>query len=94
MSSEPYVPNLNEVRADFVALHTRNFDPYQAGRSLTSEQEYYGDQFDRFIAKVRADALREAAGAWQVETGGTRPGPRNFMVRRADRIEREARDGS
>ncbi|MCT2182861.1 hypothetical protein M3G00_07915 [Brevibacterium casei] len=56
MSSEPYVPNLNEVRADFVALHTRNFDPYQAGRSLTSEQEYYGDQFDRFIAKVKAEA--------------------------------------
>ena len=69
MSSEPYVPNLNEVRADFVALHTRNFDPYQAGRSLTSEQEYYGDQFDRFIAKVRAgakvEALREAAEEWR-----------------------------
>ena len=56
--------------------------------ALTREERTRG------IAKVQADALREAAGAWQVETGGTRPGPRNFMVRRADRIEREARDGS
>lgn len=88
MSSEPYVPNLNEVRADFVALHTRNFDPYQAGRSLTSEQEYYGDQFDRFIAKVRADALR----AFAAKDIPAAVEARRTLLAEADRIEQEARD--
>lgn len=51
-----YTPTPNEVRADFALLHTRNFDEYQVGRSLTSEQEFYGDIFDRVLAKVRAEA--------------------------------------
>lgn len=38
------------------------------------------------IAAAKAEALREAAEAWQVETEGVRPGPWNFMRRRADQI--------
>ena len=86
MCSEPNVPSEKEVRADFVALHTRNFDSYQVGRSLTSEQEYYGDQFDRFIAKVQADTLREFAAKdipAAVEA-------RRTLLAEADRIEEEA----
>jgi hypothetical protein len=60
-----YTPHPNEVRADFINLHTRNFDAYQAGRSLTSEQEVYGGVFDRMIAEVEraaaARAFEEAA---------------------------------
>lgn len=55
-----YTPQPNEVRADFITLHTRNFDAYQAGRSLTSEQEVYGDVFDRMIAEVRREAAEKA----------------------------------
>lgn len=55
-----HTPSVNEVRADFVHEHTRRFDEYQAGRSLESEVEHYGDQFDRFLARVKRDAAREA----------------------------------
>ena len=55
-----YTPSVDEMRADFVHEHTRRFDEYQAGRSLESEEEHYGDQFDRFLARVRRDAAREA----------------------------------
>ena len=63
-----YTPSLNEVRADYVAIHTRNFDSYATGRSLTSEQEFYASQFDRWLTAQDADvaerivrALEEAA---------------------------------
>lgn len=67
-----YTPGANEVRADFITLHTRNFDAYTVGRSLTSEQEVYGDVFDRMIAEVErasADkALTDAANAIDSES--------------------------
>ena len=50
-----YTPSLNEVRADYVAIHTRNFDSYATGRSLTSEQEFYASQFDRWLTAQDAD---------------------------------------
>ena len=63
-----YTPTPNEIRADFITLHTRNFDSYTVGRSLTSEQEVYGDAFDRMIAEVgraaAARALDLAASDW------------------------------
>ena len=52
-------PSIAEVRADYVRDHTRNFDSYTVGRSLTSEQEIYGARFDRTIAAVIARAKRE-----------------------------------
>lgn len=47
-----YTPTTNEIRADFITLHTRNFDSYTVDRSLSSEQEVYGDAFDRMIAEA------------------------------------------
>ena len=65
-----YTPTPNEIRADFITLHTRNFDSYTVGRSLTSEQEVYGDAFDRMIAEVRREAAEKA---WREgELAGTR----------------------
>ena len=53
-----YTPTTGEVRAAFVSVHTRNFDAYQAGRSLESEEEHYGDQFDRWLAQHDASVAR------------------------------------
>lgn len=65
MSAEEYVPTMGEVRADYVRDHTRNFDEYQVGRTLTSQQAYYGDQFDRWLAAHDAEVTRAAkAEAW------------------------------
>lgn len=59
MLSDPIIPSTGEVRAVYIRDHTRNFDSYQVGRSLTSEQEFYGAKFDRWLAAhdaaVRAD---------------------------------------
>lgn len=55
-------PSINEIRADFIALHTRNFDAYMAGRSLTSEQEFYGAQFDSVIRRIQAEAWDRCVG--------------------------------
>lgn len=49
--SDPVIPSLGEVRADYIRDHTRNFDSYLVGRSLTSEQEFYGEKFDRWLAE-------------------------------------------
>ena len=55
-----YTPTPNEARADFITLRTRNFDAYQVGRSLTSEQEFYGAQYDRMIAAIEREAAARA----------------------------------
>lgn len=48
-----------------------------------------GEKFDRFIAKVKADALREAAEG-VTEIDGRRDGAAaTWLNDRADRIERE-----
>ena len=49
------IPSTGEVRADYVRDHTRNFDSYMVGRSLTSEQEFYGAKFDRWLAAHDAE---------------------------------------
>ena len=59
----PTTPTTNEVRADFIALHTRNFDAYATGRSLTSEKEHYGEGFDRWLEQVKAEAWDEGFDA-------------------------------
>ena len=65
MSDTEYIPTIEELRADFVLANTRNHDAYQVGRSLASEQETFGAQFDRTLAahdrEVAAKALREFA---------------------------------
>lgn len=67
MTDSEYVPGEREVRADFVLARTRNFDSYMMGRPLASEQERYGDEFDRWIDKVKAEAAREALTGLAVE---------------------------
>lgn len=49
--SDPVIPSLGEVRADYIRDHTRNFDSYLVGRSLASEQEFYGEKFDRWLSE-------------------------------------------
>lgn len=56
-----YTPSTDEVRADYVRDHTRNFDSYMTGRSLTSEQEVYGARYDRMIESVRAEERERIA---------------------------------
>lgn len=65
--SDEYTPTTEEVRADYVRDHTRNFDSYSVGRSLTSEQEVYGDRFDRWLAAHDAEVLAAAGVAPQPE---------------------------
>ena len=62
-----YTPTPNEARADFITLRTRNFDAYQVGRSLTSEQEFYGAQYDRMIAAIEREAAAKALAEFAVE---------------------------
>lgn len=51
MSDETRTPNANTVRSVFVRAH-----PFSASTSYEDRRA----EFDRFINKVRADALREA----------------------------------
>lgn len=55
-----YTPSTEDVRSDFIDLHTRNFDSYQTGRTLTSEQGLYGSEFDRWLDNERASVWDEA----------------------------------
>lgn len=76
MSSEPYVPGRGTVRYRYVEgdYSGGNRDPHA--------------EFDRFIARVRADTLREFAAKdipAAVEA-------RRTLLAEADRIEQEARD--
>ena len=59
--TDDYTPSLNEVCADYVAIHTRNFDSYATGRSLTSEQEVYASRFDRWLASHDAEVAERIA---------------------------------
>lgn len=93
MSSEPYVPNLATVESAYVhwaLLSDRGIDAADAS-----------DEFDRFLSKVKADALREAAEESEQITceghGGDDWFPSErvgqaavWLDVRADRIEGEA----
>ncbi|EPH17549.1 hypothetical protein HMPREF1484_00234 [Dermabacter sp. HFH0086] len=70
MTDSEYVPGEREVRADFVLANTRNFDSYQVGRTLASEQKHYGDEFDRWLNQVKAEAAREALTQYASEFEG------------------------
>lgn len=75
--SEQYTPSEAEIvesHAFFAPGQTQNMDVRSAAAR-------------RFIAAIKAEALREAAGAWQAETEGLRPEPRRFLVERAETIE-------
>lgn len=83
MSSEPYVPGRGTVRYRYVEgdYSGGNRDPHA--------------EFDRFIAKVRADTLRAFADELESQE---RVSPDDAMTilamrERADEIEQEARDG-
>lgn len=83
MSSEPYTPTVEEVRTDYVLAYA----------DRDSSQLLAGVAFDRFIAKIKADALREAAEAWRkhlLTTDASYVCAESWLTVRADRIEGEA----
>ena len=90
MSTEPYVPTLLVVR------HAVSFPRERLGEP----RPISGDAFDRFIAKVKADALREAARkllADETAVSGTEKAKRNaiyglWLLDEADRAERGSSD--
>lgn len=69
MTDSEHAPGERKVRADFVLARTRNFDSYMMGRPLASEQERYGDEFDRWLNQVKAEAWEECAA--KIEMQGT-----------------------
>ena len=88
MSSEPYVPSEVVVKRAYVDAHLR--DDRGGIPEEVSEPE-----FDRFIAKVRADALREAAESLPAPVGlkcnaACHDADRIHLRIRANRIEEEA----
>lgn len=72
--TDDYTPSLNEVCADYVAIHTRNFDSYATGRSLTSEQGVYMSRFDRWLASHDADVVERIVRALE-EAAEKHPNP-------------------
>ena len=84
-----YTPSVDEMRADFVHERTRRFDEYQAGRSLESEEAHYGEQFDRFLARVRRDAARSALDGLAATHDAQVLA--DFGIRNSSRIGQEAR---
>lgn len=95
MTTDEYVPSECEVRADFVRTHTRNFDSYLMGRSLTSEQGHYGAQFDAMIARVRRAAAREALdglSAWLGDMAEKHPARSAHVPLMQDHITRYTTD--
>lgn len=83
MSSEPYVPGRGTVRYRYVEgdYSGGNRDPHA--------------EFDRFIARVRADALREYADELEAQERLSTEDALTLLAMRgrADEIEEEARDG-
>lgn len=84
MTTEPYVPNLATVESAYVhwaLMSDRGIDAADAS-----------DEFDGFIAKVKADALREAALMFSSRPGNSYSGVAVTLLldARADRIEGEA----
>ena len=72
---DKYALSTNGVRAAYVWTYTRNFDSYQVGRTLASEQKHYGDEFDRWLNRVKAEAWDECAT--KIEMQGTVQIPNN-----------------
>lgn len=70
MTAEPYVPSRQSVRSIYVGAF--NIDPSDEGREVA--EAFFGAEFDRFIAKVRADAVR--GFAHEVQRGLDREHPR------------------
>ena len=60
MSDETRTPNANTVRSVFVRAH-----PFSASTSYEDRRA----EFDRFINKVKADALREAVEEFESHVG-------------------------
>lgn len=84
MSDETRTPNANTVRSVFVRAH-----PFSASTSYEDRRA----EFDRFINKMKADALRDAAGATRGEArdephaGATFISHARWLNKRADQIE-------
>ena len=81
-----YTPDEEQVRAAYVEME------HFKSRGM-SDREADSAEFDRFIAKVKADALREAADEYATSNREQTHGVTSvlmFMHHRADRIEREA----
>ena len=91
MTTEPYVPNEYTAKQMYVLQR-------QSMHNHISPD--YGAEFDRFIAKIKADAIREAASGfvdWDALRGDAQVTPEieeshksaNYLMREADRIEGE-----
>lgn len=86
-----HAPTRQHVRAVYVGAF--DIDPIDKGKDAA--EAFHGESFDRFIAKVKADALREAAedmdntddpDAIHIANGDADL----WLKARADRIEEEA----
>lgn len=85
MTTEPYVPTVEVVRDAVAFPRERLGEPRQISR----------EAFDRFVAKIRAEALREAAEILPAPVGlkcnaECHDADRITLRIRADRIEEEA----
>lgn len=80
VSDEARTPNAKTVRSVFVRAH-----PFSASTSYEDRRA----EFDRFIAKVKADALREAAEGVTEIDGRRDDAAATWLNDRADRIEQE-----
>lgn len=85
MTTDDYTPSetAERIKREWLATH--------AGSGF---EELYEAEWDRMIAQVRAEALREAYADLEAYTDSGAPfGHRpveEFLLHRADRIEREA----
>ena len=75
-----YTPTPERVKAAYAQIET-----YDAETGLRQTPEELGAELDRFIAKVKADALREAARGGDIDCASSL-----YLNSRADRIEGEA----
>ena len=82
VSTEPYTPEETEVATVWQAQYGDG--DAGVGKTLRREGE---ESWARFIAKVRADALREAGAAVMGERLETETEAGNWLDERADRIE-------
>lgn len=82
-NSEPQLegPDFAGFEDHLRKLHAGGWSPESIpGKNANSEM-------DRFLAAVRAQAVREAAQAWHAENSGTSPRAYQWLWERAEAIE-------
>ena len=65
---------------DYVALHTRNFDEYQAGYPISEERKFWRERFesrlaahDRVVAAQAWDEGKDAGAIWGLNPWNATP---------------------